>query len=111
MYLPAGFYTLEKLLKELNKYVNEYDISFMVLSGGRVGVSFNVSDISFIYRYGDGDHIKQCKYAINYPKHDVVFEITKDLKYMLGLETWVLHPEVERQLLNHQDQWKEYTQL
>ena len=111
MYLPAGFYTLKKLLKELNNYVNEYDMYFMVLSGGRVGVSFNVSDISFIYRYDDNDHVKQCKYKLYYPKHDVSFEMTKDLKYMLGLETWVLHPDVEQQLFNHQSQWKEYTQL
>jgi hypothetical protein len=111
MYLPAGTYTLKKLLRKLNKYVNEYDMVFMALYGGRVGVSFNVADISFIYRYNDGDHIKQYKYEIDYPKHDVVFEMTKDLKYMLGLDTWILHPEVEQQLLNHQDQWKEYTEL
>jgi hypothetical protein len=86
MYLPPGFYTLEKILKELNNYVNEYDMHFMVLSGGRVGVSFNVSDISFIYRYNDNENIVSRKYLIYDPKNDINFEMTKNLKYMLGLE-------------------------
>jgi hypothetical protein len=111
MYLPAGFYTLEKPLKELNNYVNEYDMHFMVLSGGRVGVSFNVSDISFIYRYSNGDHINKRIYTIYDPQKDIIFEMSKDLKYMLGLETWVVHPEVAWQLFNREEQWKGYTQL
>jgi hypothetical protein len=111
LYLPPGFYTLEKLLTELNNYVNEYDMHFMVLSGGRVGVSFNVSDISFIYRYDDTDLIKSLKYKIDDPLNDIKFEMTKDLKYMLGLETWVVHPDVANASFNRQQLWKGYTQL
>jgi hypothetical protein len=101
----------EKLLKELNNYVNEYDMHFMVLSGGRVGVSFNVSDISFIYRYGNGDHINKRIYKIYDPQKDIIFEMSKDMKYMLGLETWVVHPDVAWALFNREELWKEYTQL
>jgi hypothetical protein len=111
MYLPPGFYTLKKLLEKLNSYVNEYDLHFMVLSGGRVGVSFNVSDISFIYRYKNTDTIGEHPYGVKYPDKDIKIEMTKDLKYMLGLSTWVLHPKVEQQLINRKDIWKDYTQL
>jgi hypothetical protein len=111
MYLPPGFYTLEKMLNELNKYVNEYDMYFMTLSGGRIGVSFNVSDISFIYRYNDTDNMASRKYLIYDPLKDINFEMSKDLKYMLGLETWRVHPDVDWALFNREQQWKGYTQL
>ena len=42
MSVPAGYYTLDKLLTTLNSYyVNEYDVYFIKLQGGRVGVNFN----------------------------------------------------------------------
>ncbi|CAB4006572.1 Hypothetical predicted protein [Paramuricea clavata] len=31
MHLPAGYYTLEKLINVLNSYVSEYDIQFSIL--------------------------------------------------------------------------------
>jgi hypothetical protein len=42
MYLPPGYYTLEKLINVINSYVEEYDINFTILSGGRVAVIYNI---------------------------------------------------------------------
>ena len=44
MYLPAGHYTLEKMLTYLNDLVDEYDMTF-ILQGGRVGVKFNPTPV------------------------------------------------------------------
>ena len=41
MYLPAGHYTVKEMLKVINTFVNEYDVTFVVQLGGRVGVQFN----------------------------------------------------------------------
>ena len=37
LWLPAGHYTLPKMVETLNMFVNEYDMSFVILSGGGGG--------------------------------------------------------------------------
>lgn len=50
MYLPAGHYTLEKMIKVLNLFVDEYDMVFVIQDGGRVGVKFNPFP-TYVYNY------------------------------------------------------------
>jgi hypothetical protein len=42
IYLPAGYYTVGHMVASINSFVNEYELFFTVLNGGRIGVSFNV---------------------------------------------------------------------
>ena len=42
MFIPPRYYTLEKLVEVINSYVDEYDVKFMILNGGRVGVTYNI---------------------------------------------------------------------
>jgi hypothetical protein len=94
MYLPAGFYTLEKMIETLNMYVDKYDVHFKLMQGGRVGVSIHMQQ-RFIYRYQDNDELKEILY-VSRDDNEISFELTKQLKYMLGLGSWVLHPIVEK---------------
>jgi hypothetical protein len=93
LYVPAGYYTLSKLLEVLNAYMNEYGVYFIALPSKRIGVTLNVSGLIFTYRYRHNDPVKSTTFE-NGVGHGIEFEMTKDLKYMLGLEKWVLHPTV-----------------
>jgi hypothetical protein len=92
MYLPPGYYTLKKIVKELNRFVMEYGMHFSILAGGRVGVSLGISP-KYVYRYSDADNLAHTNYIVK-STNDFSFEMTKDLKYMLGLDAYVMHPEV-----------------
>ncbi|CAB3989374.1 Hypothetical predicted protein, partial [Paramuricea clavata] len=37
MYLTPGYYTLKEIVDTLNAFVDEYEITFSVLNGGRIG--------------------------------------------------------------------------
>ncbi|CAB3985829.1 Hypothetical predicted protein [Paramuricea clavata] len=85
------------MIETLNTYVEEYDVHFKLMQGGRVGVSIHMQQ-QFIYRYQDNDDIREILYDIK-NDNDISFELTKQLKYMLGLGSWVLHPTVEKYAL------------
>ena len=98
LYVPAGYYTLDKLLEVLNAYMNEYGIYFIALPSKRIGVTLNVSGLTYTYRYKSTDTVKSVPYEnFNFEK-SVQFDMTRDLKYMLGLEEWVLHPKVNYEI-------------
>ena len=42
MYLLPGYYTLKEMVNTLNAFVDEYDITFKILNGGRIGVSYSI---------------------------------------------------------------------
>ncbi|CAB3980636.1 Hypothetical predicted protein [Paramuricea clavata] len=101
MYLPAGAYTLEKLLDTLNTFVAEYDVKFTLLNNGRIGVTYNIER----EYWHSNTHIKR---VTTKPPHQVFqafsqntaegdeFEMmyTKSLEYMLGLRKLIVHPDV-----------------
>jgi hypothetical protein len=91
LFIPPGYYTLKKLIKELNRAVMEYELHFSILAGGRIGVTLGLSP-KYVRRYNNEDLV-----SVNYivrTHNDFSFELTKDLKYMLGLDDYILHPEV-----------------
>ncbi|CAB3977963.1 Hypothetical predicted protein [Paramuricea clavata] len=92
-FLPRGHYTLKKNIKDLNRIVN-YGVKFSLLPGGRVSVSVNITP-HYVFRYGDSHNLTHDEYIVKMVD-DFSFEMTKDLKYMLGLDGYVLHPVVER---------------
>jgi hypothetical protein len=92
-FLPPGHYTLPKLLQVLNAYLNEYGIYFILLPSKRIGVTLNVAGLTFTYRYNDRDQLVSKPFE-NPFGDGIEFEMTKDLKYMLGLDRWILHPTV-----------------
>ena len=47
LYVPGGYYTLSKLLEVLNAYMNEYGVYFIALPSKRIGVTLNVSGLTF----------------------------------------------------------------
>jgi hypothetical protein len=93
LYIPPGFYTLTNLLQVLNAYLNEYGIYFIALPSKRIGVTLNVAGLTFTYRYAAVDKLTSKTFE-NVVWNGIEFEMTKDLKYMLGLDKWVLHPTV-----------------
>ncbi|CAB3996216.1 Hypothetical predicted protein [Paramuricea clavata] len=93
MYLPRGYYTIKKMIKELNRFVQEYGMNFVLLPGGRVGLSLGIMP-SYFYSYNTADGLTKNTYTVRSPD-DFSFEMTKDLKYMLELDQYVLHPDVE----------------
>jgi hypothetical protein len=92
LYIPPGFYTLTNLLQVLNAYLSEYGIYFIALPSKRIGVTLNVSGLTFTYRYAAVDKLTSKTFEVG--RGGIEFEMTKDLKYMLGLDKWVLHPTV-----------------
>jgi hypothetical protein len=91
LFIAPGYYTLKKLIKELNRLVREYEIHFSILAGGRVGVTLGLSP-KYVRRYKTED-IVSIDYIVR-THNDFSFELTKDLKYMLGLDGYILHPEI-----------------
>ena len=109
LFVPAGYYTLPKLLEVLNAYLNEYGVYFIALPSKRIGVTLNVSGLTFTHRYTSGDRVTSITYENDGDEKSVEFEMTKDLKYMLGLEEWVLHPKVNYEVDFRG--WEKYTPL
>jgi hypothetical protein len=109
LFVPAGYYTLPKLLEVLNAYMNEYGVYFIALPSKRIGVTLNVSGLTFTHRYVRADPVKSITYECSGGKKSIEFEMTKDLKYMLGLEKWILHPQVNYDVDFRG--WEKYTSL
>jgi hypothetical protein len=38
------------MISTLNSYVNEYELFFTILSGGRIGVSFNIGNMEHVVK-------------------------------------------------------------
>ena len=109
LFVPAGYYTLSKLLEVLNAYTNEYGVYFIALPSKRIGVTLNVSGLTFTYRYVSTNPVKSITYELIANAKSIEFEMTKDLKYMLGLEDWILHPKVKEEIAFRG--WEKYTPL
>ena len=92
MYLPAGRYTLEKIINKLNQLVDEYGIHFYILNGGHVGVSLPTF-YYYIYRFADADAVT-LEHRLPQTVADFNFELTKNLQYILGMDEYILHPDV-----------------
>jgi hypothetical protein len=93
IYLTRGRYTLKKLIRKLNAISQEYGLQFSILPGGHVGVSIDMEP-KYVYRYDDVNHLQQEPYIVKSTR-DFFFEISKDLKYILGMDEIVLHPKVQ----------------
>ena len=77
------------MIETLNIFVEEYDMNFMVLSGGRVGVTFNSGSLRFIHRYNNTDEVQIDPYRISHLggyNQEFFVELTPQLEYMLGLK-------------------------
>ena len=92
LYLPAGRYTLEKIINKLDQLVEEYGIHFYILNGGHVGVSLPTY-YYYIYRFADADAVSHDQ-RTPLTVADFNFELTKNLKYILGMDEYILHPDV-----------------
>ena len=102
MYIPGGSYTLEKLLSVLNSYVNEYDVEFSILNGGRIGVTYSIqreywfSDATItVSGKGVPNQIWQVFSQNTDEGDELEIEITDTLQYILGLKQIIVHPVVE----------------
>ena len=102
MYVPAGYYTLEKLINVINSYVSEYDVQFSVLNGGRIGVTYNIqrdywfSDATItMANQGTPAQIFQVFPQNTDDGNELEIEITDTLKYILGLREITIHPLVK----------------
>jgi hypothetical protein len=93
IYLTRGRYTLKKLIRKLNAISQEYGLQFSILPGGHVGVSIDMEP-KYVYRYNDVNHLQQEPYVVKSTR-DFFFEMSKDLKYILGMDEIVLHPKVQ----------------
>ncbi|CAB3977392.1 Hypothetical predicted protein [Paramuricea clavata] len=109
MYLPRGYYTVKKMIKVLNSFVQEYGMNFTLLPGGRVGLSLGITP-SYFYSYYYGDGFTKNEYTVK-SANDFDFEMTKDLKYMLGLDEYVLHPDVEALITQYPAFFKNQQQM
>jgi hypothetical protein len=101
LFLPAGQYDMETLLNTLNALVDEYDVFFYTLNGGRVGVNF-ATTLTNMYKAKNVMPIVTLThpfkgtvcYVFNEQTNMINIVMTKTLEYMLGLTKLVLHPEV-----------------
>jgi hypothetical protein len=93
VYLTRGRYTLKKLIRKLNAISQEYGFHFSILPGGHVGISVNMEP-KYVYRYNDSDRLTHVSHTVK-STSDFSFEMSKDLKYILGMDEIVLHPEVQ----------------
>ena len=93
VYLTRGRYTLKKLIRKLNAISQEYGFHFSILPGGHVGISVNMEP-KYVYRYNDIDQLTHVSYTVK-STSDFSFEMSKDLKYILGMDEIVLHPKVQ----------------
>ena len=91
-YLPAGRYTLEKIIDKLNQMVDEYGLHFYILNGGHVGISLPTF-YYYITRYVDDQPLVH-NYRAPQTVADFNFELTKNLQYILGMDEYILHPDV-----------------
>ena len=99
MYLPAGHYSLNKMLRYLNELVDEYDMAFVIQEGGRIGVKFNGLPLLIEQNVAaDGTWNADFKAARKiYGGSDLFsFDMTPALEYMLGLKKIVVHPYIRQ---------------
>ncbi|CAB3990826.1 Hypothetical predicted protein [Paramuricea clavata] len=111
MYLPAGHYGLEDMLEYLNELVDEYDMVFVKQDGGRVGVKFN-GVIQYIYQAKKPSYAELSKPYTRSSSFD--FEMTPSLEYMLGLNEWVVHPDMVAAKIGHAQAhlpWLQFIQI
>ena len=94
IYLTRGRYTVKKLIRKLNAISQEFGLHFSILAGGHVGISIDMEP-TYVYRYNNADKLTYAPYLIR-STHDFSFEMTKDLKYILGMDEVILHPEVKK---------------
>jgi hypothetical protein len=110
MYLPPGYYTLKEMVNTLNAFVDEYDVTFKILNGGRIGVSYSIertyySDPLMARLFANtDDHLTTTAHTPqqHFRKYDYTtangdeleIDITPTLAYMLGLSTLVVDPSV-----------------
>ena len=112
MYLPPGYYTLTEMVNTLNAFVDEYDITFKILNGGCVGVSYSIERNYYFsnplitqanvntddHRYtslnhAPTQHFREYDYTTA-NGDELEIDITPTLAYMLGLSTFVIDPSV-----------------
>ena len=106
MYLPAGYYSLNKLLRYLNELVDEYDMTFVIQEGGRIGVKFNGIPVLIEQNTANDDGVTwdtDFVAAKNiYLQADLFsFQMTTALEYMLGLKEVVVHPYIRQLKIGH----------
>jgi hypothetical protein len=94
IYLEPGRYTLKKLVKKLNNISISFGVHFLILAGGHVGVSVDLEP-TYIRRINNNDTPTYQPYLSRTPQ-DFSYELNKDLKYILGMDKIILHPEVQR---------------
>jgi hypothetical protein len=82
LYLICGRYTLKKIIQKLNALTREYGFYF----------SINMEP-KYVYRYQQVSPVLFEQYTVK-SAMDFSFEMTKDLKYVLGMDEFVFHPEV-----------------
>ena len=110
MFIPPGYYTLVKLIDVINSYVDEYDVKFTILNGGRIGVTYNIT-----WNYWHSDDTIQytnkglpAQYFQKWPQitdygDELEIELTPTLKYMLGMNDFRVHPLVQNFKTNYFD--------
>ena len=106
MYLPAGHYSINKLLRYLNELVDEYDMTFVIQEGGRIGVKFNgIPDLIEQNTNNDDGVTWNTDFKIAkrlYLQGDLFsFQLTTALEYMLGLKEIIVHPFIKQLKIGH----------
>ncbi|CAB3977068.1 Hypothetical predicted protein [Paramuricea clavata] len=92
MYIPAGYYSLEKLIHVINSYVDEYDVNFRILNGSRIGVTYNIereywfSNESITVNTRNPKQIFQVFSQTTKEGDELEIELTKPLQYILANE-------------------------
>jgi hypothetical protein len=94
IYLTRGRYTVKKLIRKLNAISQEFGLHFSILPGGHVGISIDMEP-TYVYRYYSANTLTHQPYLVR-STDDFSFEMTKDLKYILGMDEVILHPEVKK---------------
>jgi hypothetical protein len=106
MYVPAGHYSLNKLLRYLNELVDEYDMVFVIQEGGRIGVKFNGIPVLIEQNTANDDGVTWDTDFLSakeiYLQPDLFsFEMTTALEYMLGLKDIIVHPYIRQLKVGH----------
>jgi hypothetical protein len=106
MFLPAGHYSLNKMLRYLNELVDEYDMAFVIQEGGRIGVKFNGLPVLIEQNMAGDDGVTWNTDFVGakkkYGGSDLFsFDMTPALEYMLGLKEIVLHPYIQKWKIGH----------
>ena len=98
MYITPGYYTLEGLISILN---SEYDVRFMILNSGRIGVTYSIereywhSDANIVTTNSAPLQVFETFTQNTNEGTEFEMELTESLQYMLGLRKFVVHSSVE----------------